>query len=141
MKILNWWSLSSLSKVHAVVLDFSVIQAHIFATGSTFDDLSRSIFANIIRSAKHYGEHLTFWLTHDRRIKYHTHWTKKQKGLVTGFHLMRSVILDDMGQAFMIDETNKNTLQVSHFINIYLEQAISRKTDRTDVIRNRSLLF
>ena len=40
-----------------------------------------------------------------------------------------TVILDDMGQAFMIDETNKNTVQVSHFINIYLEQAISRKTD------------
>ena len=40
-----------------------------------------------------------------------------------------------MGQAFLIDETNKNTLQVSHFINIYLEQAISRKNDRTDVIR------
>ena len=40
-----------------------------------------------------------------------------------------------MGQAFLIGEANKNTLQVSHFINIYLEQAIWRKTDRTDVIR------
>ena len=53
-----------------------------------------------------------------------------------------TVILDDMGQAFLIDETNKNTVQVSHFINIYLEQAISRKTDRTDVILcNHLMLF
>ena len=39
-----------------------------------------------------------------------------------------------MGQAFLIGETNKNTVQVSHFTNIYLEEAISRKTDRNDVI-------
>ena len=41
-----------------------------------------------------------------------------------------------MGKAFLIDETNKNTVQVSHFINIYLEQAISCKTDLTNVIRD-----
>ena len=41
-----------------------------------------------------------------------------------------------MGQAFLIGETNKNTVQVSHFINIYLEQAISCKTDLTNVIRD-----
>ena len=46
------------------------------------------------------------------------------------------VILDDTGQAFLIDETNKNTLPVSHFINIYPEQAISRKNDLTNVIRD-----
>ena len=142
MKILNWSRLLSFPKVDAIVVDLSVIQGHIFGTGLTFDNLSRSIFKHIIRSAKHHGEQLTFWLTHDRRIKYHTHWTKRQKGLVTGFNLMRSLILDDTGQAFLIDETNKNTLQVSHFINIYLEQAISRKTDRTDVILcNHLMLF
>ena len=142
MKILNWSRLLSLPKVDAIVLDLSVIQGHLFATGLTFDNLSRSIFQRNIRSAKHHGEQLTFWLTNDRRIKYHTHWTKRQKGLVTGFNLMRSLILDDTGQAFLIDETNKNTLQVSHFINIYLEQAISRKTDRTDVILcNHLMLF
>ena len=41
-----------------------------------------------------------------------------------------------MGKAFLIDETNKNTVQVSHFINIYLEQAISRKNGLTNVIRD-----
>ena len=47
-----------------------------------------------------------------------------------------------MGQAFLIDETNKNTVQVLHFINIYLEQANSCKTDRTDVILcNHLMLF
>ena len=47
-----------------------------------------------------------------------------------------------MGQAFLIGETNKNTVQVSHFTNIYLEQAISRKTDRNDVILcNDFMLF
>ena len=51
-----------------------------------------------------------------------------------------TVILDDTGQAFLIDEANKNTVQVSHFIKIYLEEAISCKTDRTDVIRGNNLI-
>ena len=47
-----------------------------------------------------------------------------------------------MGQAFLMDETNKNTVQVSHFVNICLEQAISRKADQTDVILcNHLMLF
>ena len=68
----------------------------------------------------------------DKKAKGFGHWISFDK---------ITVILDDMGQAFMIDETNKNTVQVSHFINIYLEQTISCKNGLTNVIRNRSLLF
>ena len=48
-------NLLSLSKVDAIVLYLPVIQARIIETGSTFDDLHRSIFQNVINSAKHHG--------------------------------------------------------------------------------------
>ena len=78
---------------------------------------------------------LTFWLTSDSRIKYYKHCTKSQKGLVTGFCLMRSMLfyMIQFKHSWSLKQT-KTLFKVSHFIYIDLEQAIFRKTGWTNVI-------